>query len=129
MIEAHKTLHERVVLLSVETGDQPWSQKGQRVTVRELAPGLFRVVARCGFMESRSVPSLLAEVENAGLPFLPAETIYVLGQKIILATRRAGMPRWRKRLYSLMARNSRPAASHFGLPPGRVIEIGEQLEI
>jgi len=28
-----------------------------------------------------------------------------------------------------MARNSRPAAYHFGLPPGRVMEIGEQLEI
>jgi KUP system potassium uptake protein len=128
-IETHKTLHERIVLLTVETTDEPRSQKGKRVAVRELAPGLYRVVARYGFMESRGVPSLLAEAEDSGLPFRPAETIYVLGQKNILVTGRSGMPRWRKRLYSLMARNSRPAAYHFGLPPGRVIEIGEQLEI
>ena len=128
-IETHKTIHERIVLLTVETGDEPRSEKGQRVTVRELATGLYRVVARYGFMESRSVPSLLAEAESAGLPFRPAETIYVLGQKNILVTGRSGLARWRKRLYSLMARNARPAAYHFGLPPGRVIEIGEQLEI
>ena len=64
-IETHKTIHERMVLLTVETGDEPRSRKGERVTVRELAPGLFRVVARYGFMESRSVPSLLAEAEKA----------------------------------------------------------------
>ena len=128
-IETHKTIHERVVLLTVETGNKPRSRKGERVTVRELAPGLYRVVAHYGFMESRSVPSLLAEAESEGLPYRPAETIYILGQKNILVTGRSGLARWRKRLYSLMARNARPAAYHFGLPPGRVIEIGEQLEI
>ena len=129
MIETHKTIHEQVVLLTVETTDEPRSEKGQRVTVRELAPGLYRAVARYGFMESRSVPSLLAEAEGSGLPFRPAETIYVVGQKNILVTGRSELARWRKRLYSLMARNARPAAHHYGLPPGRVIEIGEQLEI
>ncbi len=129
MIESHKTIHERVVLLTVETTDEPRSEKGQRVTVRELAPGLYRVVARYGFMESRSVPSLLAEAEAEGLAYRPAETTYILGQKNILVTGRSGLARWRKRLYAAMARNARPAANHFGLPPGRVIEIGEQLEI
>ena len=128
-IETHKTLHERIVLLTVETSDEPRSEKGQRVTVRELAPGLYRVVACYGFMESRSVPSLLAEAEDLDLPYRPAETIYVLGQKNILVTGRSELARWRKRLYALMARNARPAAHHYGLPPGRVIEIGEQLEI
>ncbi len=128
-IETHKTLHERIVLLTIETGDEPWSEKRRRVTVQEIAPGLYRVVARCGFMESRSIPSLLAEAESLGLPYRPAETIYVVGQKNILVTGRSGMPRWRKRLYALMARNSQPAAYHYGLPPGRVIEIGEPLEI
>jgi KUP system potassium uptake protein len=128
-IETHKTIHERIVLLTVETGDEPRSEKGHRVAVHELASGLYRVVARYGFMESRSVPSLLAEAERADLPYRPAETIYVLGKKNILVTGRSGLARWRKRLYALMARNARPAAYHFGLPPGRVIEIGEQLEI
>jgi KUP system potassium uptake protein len=128
-IETHKTIHERVVLLTVETGNKPRSRKGERVTVRELAPGLYRVVAHYGFMEARSVPSLLAEAESEGLPYRPAETIYILGQKNILVTGRSDLARWRKRLYALMARNARPAAYHFGLPPGRVIEIGEQLEI
>lgn len=128
-IETHKTIHERIVLLTVETTDEPRSEKGKRVTVRELAPGLYRVVARYGFMESRSVPSLLAEAEGADLPFRPAETIYVLGQKHILVTGRSGLAHWRKRLYSLMARNAGSAAYHYGLPSGRVIEIGEQLEI
>jgi KUP system potassium uptake protein len=39
------------------------------------------------------------------------------------------MPRWRKQLYAFMTRNAHFAAQQFSLPPGRVTEIGEQIEI
>jgi KUP system potassium uptake protein len=129
LVEAQGTLHERVVLLTVEVSDEPRTRKGKRVKVSELAPGLYRVIAQCGFMESPNVPGLLREAEDAGLPFRPAETVYVLGFDHIVVTRPGGMDRWRKRLFALMSRNAAVAAQHFALPSTRVIEGGEQLEI
>jgi KUP system potassium uptake protein len=129
LVETQGTLHERVVLFTVEVSDSPHTQKGRRVQLSELAPGVFRVVAKCGFMESPNVPGFLREAESAGLPFHPAETVYVLGFDHIVVTRRGGMDRRRKQLFALMSRNEQFAAQHFGLPSTRVIEVGEQLEI
>jgi KUP system potassium uptake protein len=129
MLEAQGSVHERVVMLTLETSDEPRSRKGRRVEVKELAPGLFRVVARCGFMESPNVPALLREAEHGGLPFLPAETHYFLGRDHVIVARATGMAMWRKRLYAFMTRNAHFAAEQLSLPPGRVTEIGEQIEI
>ena len=129
VLQTHGPLHERVVLLSLVTADRPRSRKGERVAVSEAAPGLFRVVARCGFMETPNVPNLLREAESAGLPYAPAETFYFLGRDHVVVARKTGMTRWRKRLYAYLARNQYYAAQHFGLPPARVTEIGEQIDI
>ncbi len=129
MLETQGALHERVVMLTLETSDQPRSRKGHRVEVRELAPGLFRVVARCGFMETPTCLRCCEKPSAVGLAFLPAETHYFLGRDHVVVTRTVGMPRWRKQLYAFMTRNAHFAAEQFSLPPGRVTEIGEQIEI
>lgn len=129
ILETQHVLHQRIVMMTLETTDEPRSRKGHRVAVRELAPGIYRVIARCGFMESPKVPGLLREAELSGLQYLPAETNYFLGRDHVVVTKTAGMPRWRKRLYAYMTRNAHFAAQHFALPPGRVTEIGEQIEI
>jgi KUP system potassium uptake protein len=129
MIETQHVLHRRVVLMTVETIDQPRTEKGRRVEVRQLANGLYRLRARCGFMETPTVPSLLREAETAGLAFLPAETQYFVGRNQVVVSRAAGMPAWRKRLYAFMARNADFPARHYGLPPARVTEIGAQIDI
>ena len=129
VFETHRVLHQRIVLLHVETAEQPRTRKGHRVEVRELAPGLCRVLARCGFMETPNVPMLLREAEQAGLPFEPADTQYFLGRDSVVVSRKSGMPKWQKRFYALMSRNAQQAALHYGLPPARVTEIGEQIDI
>jgi KUP system potassium uptake protein len=129
MLEIQGALHHRVIMMTLQTSDQPRSRKGHRLEVRELAPGIFRLVARCGFMETPNVPALLREAEQQGLEYRPAETQYFLGRNHVVVTRTAGMPRWRKRLYAYMTRNAHFAAQHFRLPPGRVTEIGEQIDI
>ena len=39
------------------------------------------------------------------------------------------MALWRERLFALMARNATTATAFFGIPPDRVVELGEQVEI
>jgi KUP system potassium uptake protein len=39
------------------------------------------------------------------------------------------MWKWRKALFAFIARNALSATSYFGLPPGRVVELGMQLDL
>lgn len=129
LVETQGAMHERVVLCTVQVSDRPRTRKGERVRVSPIGPGLFRVLAECGFMELPSVPAYMREAEAAGLEFQPAETVYVLGFDHIVVTRPGGMSQLRKQLFALLSRNEQVAARHYGLPASRVIEVGEQLEI
>jgi KUP system potassium uptake protein len=39
------------------------------------------------------------------------------------------MMNWRKRLFAIVARNARSATAYFGIPPGRVVELGMQVDL
>jgi hypothetical protein len=42
---------------------------------------------------------------------------------------RPGMPLWRETLFAAMVRLSGSAMEYYRLPPGRVVELGSQVEI
>jgi hypothetical protein len=44
-------------------------------------------------------------------------------------TGNAPMARWRKRLFTLLVRLSRPLLEELGLPPQRVILVGREIEM
>ena len=39
------------------------------------------------------------------------------------------MPRWRRMLFSFLARNARSPTEFFGIPANEVVELGAQIEI
>ncbi|HYD51898.1 MAG TPA: potassium transporter Kup [Gemmatimonadaceae bacterium] len=127
-LKHNKALHEQVVLLSIATAEVPVVDEGDRVTVTRLEHGFFRVRATVGFMETPSVPSVLAQCESYGVRARRMETSYYLGRERLLPTGGCAMARWRKRLFVFMSRNARSAAEFFGLPPNRVVELGAQIE-
>ena len=131
-LKHNQVLHERVVLLSVKTADVPEVPAAERVTVQELGMGVWRVVATYGFMQSPSVPAVMARVTELGVACPPMRTTYYLGRERLIPTVKKGerhaLARWRKVLYAFMARNARSATDFFGLPPNRVVELGTQLE-
>jgi KUP system potassium uptake protein len=128
-LKHNKVVHERVVFMTVVTGDVPVIAAENRVSITFLAEGFWRVVAHCGFMDEANIPSLLALAAAQGLPFRAAETTYFLGRATIVSAPKPGIARWRARLFAVMMRNANPATAHFGLPPNRVVELGAQVEI
>jgi KUP system potassium uptake protein len=127
-LKHNKALHEQVVLLSVKPTDVPYVEGEDRVTVKPLGQGFFRVVIRSGFMETPDVPELLALGAPHGLRTKPMETSYYLGRELLIPKGTTKMARWRKTLFVLMSRNAQSAARFFGLPPNRVVELGAQIE-
>ncbi len=125
----NKTLHERVVLLSIVSEKRPEVPDRERIELTNLEQGFFRVVAHFGFMETPQIRHVLRLCVNKGLSFHMMETTFFLGRETLLSSGRGKMGRWRKRLYAFLARNAPTATAFFGIPPNRVVELGTQLEL
>ena len=125
-----KSMHERVLLLSIVTEHVPVVLRRERASARDLGQGVFHVVARYGFMQAPRVPDVLRQFRRlTDLEIGVHETSFYLGRETLIATGRSGMWRWRVALFSFLSRNSHSATEFFGLPPGRVVELGMQIEL
>lgn len=127
-LKHNKVLHEKVVLLSILSEEVPEIPDAERITVKPLSQGLWRITARYGFMESTDVPAILERAREFGLEAKPLDTSYYLGREQLLASGPTRLARWRKKLFVFMSRNSRSATAFYGIPPNRVVELGAQLE-
>jgi KUP system potassium uptake protein len=67
--------------------------------------------------------------EGLGLKIIPEMTSYYLGRETLLTTGKSKMRQWRKTLFAFMSRNTPTPTTYFGLPPGRVVELGVQVEL
>ncbi|HUQ02275.1 MAG TPA: KUP/HAK/KT family potassium transporter [Kofleriaceae bacterium] len=129
-VKHNRVMHQEVVLCSVSVESVPWVPVAKNVDVKPLGQGMFRMVARVGFMQSPNVPAMVARCAARGdFRAEPMTTTYYLGRQTLIVTGKAKMARWRKILFSFLARNSRPPTSFFDLPPNRVVELGLQIEI
>ncbi len=121
-------LHDRILLLNVQSLEAPQAARKERLEVVDLGRGFYQVSVRFGFMETPDIPQALAGLPAFGLDLSPMKTTYFLGKETLIPKGRKGMGALRKQLFALMARNSQTASRFFCLPPNRVIELGQQLE-
>jgi KUP system potassium uptake protein len=128
-LKHNKVLHEQVVLLSVVSKPVPYVDAAQRVNVEALGAGFWRVQAFYGFMQSPEMKDIMASARSSGLVCASGSTSYFLGREQLLPNGPSRMPTWRKKLFILMMRNARSATAFFGIPPGRVVELGTQIEM
>jgi KUP system potassium uptake protein len=128
-VKHNKVLHKQVVLLSIITENVPFAIGNTSLSVRELGHGFFRVIAHVGFMQQPNVPKILQRCEKQQLKTNLSDTTYYLGRQTLLTTGKSGLAKWRKLLFSFLARNARPPTAFFNLPPNRVVELGLQIEM
>jgi len=126
-----RSLHERVLILHVVNVRRPRVPADQRVEVEPLGdrPDLHRVTLRFGFMENLNVPRALARAREHGLDVDVDGVTFVLGRETVLAGARAGLFAWRDRLFAFLSLNAERATEFYRLPPGRVLEVGAQIEL
>jgi KUP system potassium uptake protein len=127
--ERLRVLHDTVVLLTIVTARVPYMAANKRVTVEKLGDGFYRMLGTYGFMDYPDVPALLRDAKEAGLDANVEDVTYFLGRETILALPGGNMGEVEESLFALLSRNSRPATTHFRLPPGQVIEIGTQIDL
>jgi KUP system potassium uptake protein len=127
-LKHNKILHEKVVVLSLQTQRVPRVKPEDSIKIVDLGSGIWRVISSHGFMEQPDVPSILTQCAKHDLEVDPNQTSYFLGRETIVPTRK-NMPVWQAKFFALLCRSSQSAMEFFKLPPNRVIELGTQIEV
>jgi KUP system potassium uptake protein len=128
-LKHYKALHEKNVILTVETAQVPRIKPAERVRIEPIGETFSRVVLRFGFMETPNVPKALALARSQGWTFDIMSTSFFLSRRGLKPAARSDMPRWQDRLFIAIARMANDATEYFRIPTGRVVEIGTQVTI
>jgi KUP system potassium uptake protein len=125
-----RVLHDRTVLMTVETEDIPHVPEDERLDIRDVGKGFYAIRVRYGFMDEANLLRALAQCRVQQLRFNLMETSFVIGrEKLIPGKRTAALSHWRKQLFILMSNNALDATEFFRIPPNRAVELGGQIEI
>ncbi|WGE30892.1 low affinity potassium transporter Kup (plasmid) [Edwardsiella tarda] len=128
-LKHNKVLHERVVLLTLQTEDAPYVHNVRRVTVEQYSSTFWRVVAHYGFKDTPRVEDIFHRCGLDGLHCTPLEASFFMSHESLLLGRRPWYLKLRGRLFMALSRNALRVADQFEIPPNRVIELGSQVEI
>jgi KUP system potassium uptake protein len=128
-LKHYKVLHEKNVILTIETADTPRIDAAERVRIEPVGETFLRVTLRFGFMESPNVPRALAIARKLGWQFDIMSTSFFLSRRSLRPAAKSEMPKWQDRLYIVLTRVANDATSYFQIPTGRVVEVGTQVTI
>ena len=128
-LKHNQVLHERVVLVTVQTTDTPIVNDMERIYLHRMQKGFMRLIIRYGFMESPDIPGALELCKGHGERFDMMETTFYLSRETIVPSMARGMTPIRARLFAVMSKNATSASDFFHIPTNRVVELGTQLVI
>jgi KUP system potassium uptake protein len=133
-VERIHAIHEKVVIVTVTSTNVPHVPEAERITFDALGDDdedFSHLTLRFGFMDSPDVPRALMRARSRpqGLPVdvNPYHATWFLSNIAIVPDSSPGMARWRKLLFTVMARNAASPADYFRLPPERVVSIGARI--
>ena len=128
-LKHYKVLHEKNVILTIETADTPRVDPAERVRIEPVGKTFSRVVLRFGFMETPNVPKALGIARKLGWQFDIMSTSFFLSRRSLKPAAHSGMPRWQDRLFIGLTRVANDATDYYQIPTGRVVEVGTQVTI
>jgi KUP system potassium uptake protein len=128
-LKHNKVLHQRNVVLCVENASSPRVLNDQRVSVEFLTDDFVRVRVRYGYMETPDIPEALNLCRAHGLSFEIMSTSFFLARRNLRASKGSDMPAWQDKLYIALSKQAASATDFFRIPPGRVVELGQQIVV
>ena len=128
-LKHYKVLHEKNVILTIETAPTPRIDPAERVRLEQISATFSKVTLRFGFMESPNVPKALAIARKLGWQFDIMSTSFFLSRRALKPAAHSGMPRWQDHLFITLSRTANDATDYFQIPSGRVVEVGTQVTI
>jgi KUP system potassium uptake protein len=128
-LKHYKVLHERNVILSIQSDPLPRVNPNDRVRIEPISETFSRILVRFGFMETPNVPQALAIARKLGWQFDIMSTSFFLSRRTLRPAEASEMPRWQDRLFIALARTANDATDYFQVPTERVVEVGTQVKV
>ena len=128
-LKHYKVLHEKNVILTIETASTPRVNPSERVKLEQMSPTFTKVALKFGFMETPNVPKALAIARKLGWQFDIMSTSFFLSRRALKPAAHSGMPRWQDHLFIALSRTANDATDYFQIPSGRVVEVGTQITV
>src|ERR1700712_4000442 len=128
-LKHYKVLHEKNVILTIETAPTPRIDPIERVRLEQISETFSKITLRFGFMESPNVPRALVLARKLGWQFDIMSTSFFLSRRALKPAAHSGMPRWQDHLFIALSRTANDATDYFQIPSGRVVEVGTQVTV
>jgi KUP system potassium uptake protein len=130
----NQVLHERVVIVTVDSENVPHVRPAERLTVDNLGDpndGIVHLTARYGFQDDQDIPEILRRARDRAeeLDIDPDTAFYFLSRITIQRGDDHTLRTWRKRLFLGLARNAASPADYFHLPEDRTVVMGAHVEL
>ena len=124
-------LHERIIVLSIVTTNEPYVDENHRLKIRTFGDNqvFYRVKLYYGFKESADVRRALELCVQEGLNIAPKDTTFFIGSESISFRNRNALSKWRRALFSYLFHNSSSAIEFFKIPVDQIMEIGIRIEL
>jgi len=132
-LEHNRTIHETVVIISLEALNVPHVRGEKRIKHDDLGykdDGICHMTARFGFQDDIDIPATLRE----GLDQLEGDVdldhvSYFISRATISPTDDPSMARWRKKLFVAIAKNAGNPVGYFNLPDEDTVVMGAHVEL
>ena len=128
-LKHNKVLHERIIILQVDTMDVPIVPESHRVEVERLGKGFHTVIAHYGFTEQPDIPEALRACRPHGIAYDEMETSFFLGRETLVPSQHSRLGRWRRDWFISLSHSASATKTFFRIPPNRAIELGNQIQI
>lgn len=128
-LKHNRVLHERNIVLAVRSADVPRIADENRIRIDRLDRLFTKIEVTFGYMESPDLMRALALCRRQDMTFDIMSTSFFLGRRKIIADPVSGMPWWQDRLYIGLTETAANPTDYYHLPPGRVVELGQQIAL
>ncbi len=128
-LKHNKILHERVIVLQIDTVDVPRVPETSRVEIERLGKGFYSMIVHYGFMEQPDVPAALRGCRPHGIAYDEMETSFFLGRETLVPATHSRMGRLRRNVFITLAHSASASKTFFRIPPNRAIELGNQVQV
>lgn len=128
-LKHNRVLHDKNVLLTVETLRVPAAAPEERVMIQVLDNRFSVLTLRFGFMETPNVSRAMVHARKAGLKFDVMASSFFLSRRRPVVTGNGGLTQLMDRVYALLTRLSADPTDFYHLPRNRVVELGERVAL
>jgi KUP system potassium uptake protein len=133
-VEHLNALPESVVIISLQTTNQPHVPMDERLRIDDLGyrdDGILHITARHGFQDEMHVPKIVRAAAKRPLECdIQLDRLsYFVSRITIVASDSGDMARWRKKLFLGIARNAGNPVEYFALPEEQTVVFGSLIAL